>query len=95
MPVQKLNRISPLVALPPDFSAAYVHVIETQMEVTMIRAFGRLAAVLVVGLGVAAAFAATTSARPRLNPPQLARSIRAEPRTPKRPVRDALLQTGA
>ena len=37
------------------------------MEVTMIRASGRLAAVLVVGLGVAAAFAATTSAAGRPN----------------------------
>ena len=62
----------------------------------MRRGFGRLAAVLVVGLGVAGAFDATDI---RDGPGSARRTlacwIRAGLRTPARPVRDALLQTGA
>ena len=61
----------------------------------MIRASGRLAAVLVVGLGVAAAFDTTTTASGRLTPTPSARAVRGGPRTPRRPVSDAPLQTGA
>jgi hypothetical protein len=32
VPVQKLNRLSPLVALPAGSSSAYVHVIETELR---------------------------------------------------------------
>ena len=96
VPVQKLNRFSPLVALPRGLLHPRTFTLSKldggDYETRIWKACGR------VGGRARRRCEHSTRRHPpraRLSPPHVACWIRAELRTPKRPVRDALLQTGA